>query len=95
MQSLHWLIDTVLQLFIYVILLNVVLSWLIGFDVINIRNRFVRMVNDTTNALMNPLLRPIRRVLPTAGGLDFSPMVLFLLILFLRYLVNEYWPRPM
>jgi YggT family protein len=92
MRSLLWLINTVLQLYIYVIIASVVMSWLVAFDVINLRNRFVRMFNDAINALINPLLKPIRRIVPAPGGIDFSPMVLFLLILFLRYLINEYWP---
>jgi YggT family protein len=86
-----WLLDAVIQLLIVILVVGVVLSWLVAFDVINMRNRFVRMVYDTTNAVMNPLLRPIRRLLPTLGGLDLSPLVLFLLLGFAQRLIHYVW----
>ncbi len=93
MRSALWLIIQIIDIYMFVLIIGVVLSWLIAFDVLNVRNRFVRIVYDITNALMNPLLRPIRRFLPTFGGLDLSPLVLFLLLGFARSLIIEYWPR--
>jgi YggT family protein len=93
MQSLLWLLIQVIDIYVYVLIVAVVLSWLVAFDVINLRNRFVRMIYDVTNALMEPALRPIRRILPALGGLDLSPLVLFLILLFAKNLLIEYWPR--
>lgn len=80
---LFWLIQTILQIYIVVILVWVVLSWLVGFNVINPYNGFVRAIIQGTGALVEPALRPIRRILPSMGGLDFSPIVLLLLVQFL------------
>lgn len=78
------LIDAILQIYIFVVFVAVVMSWLLAFNVINRHNRFVDAVWRTVLALTEPLLRPIRRVLPSLGGLDISPIILFLGILFLR-----------
>lgn len=86
-----WLIHSVISLLIIVIFVAVVLSWLVAFDVINLRNRFVRTVYDTANAIMNPFLQPIRRILPALGGLDLSPLILLLLLGFGQRLVDWIW----
>ncbi len=78
------LIDAVLQLYVFVIFAMVIMSWLIGFNVINRHNRFVDAVWRTLIALTEPLSRPIRNFLPSMGGLDLSPLVLLLGIFFLR-----------
>jgi len=78
------LIDAILNLYVFVIFAMVIMSWLIGFNVINRHNRFVDAVWRTLIALTEPLLRPIRNVLPSMGGLDLSPLVLLLGIFFLR-----------
>ena len=93
MQSLLQLLVAILDIYWIVIFLAVVMSWLVNFDVINIRNQFVRMVYQTANGLTEPALQPIRRVLPSIGGLDLSPIVLLLLVTFVRSLLIEYWPR--
>lgn len=93
MLSLLQLLVTIIDIYIFVLVIGVVLSWLVAFDVINLRNRLVRIVYDTANALINPVLRPIRRILPNLGGLDLSPLILFLLLGFGRNLLIEYWPR--
>lgn len=93
MNSLLILIDTVINLYIWVLIIWVVMSWLISFSVINTRNRAVYVIGDFLNRLTEPALRPIRRVLPSFGGLDLSPVVLILLLYFLRNLLFEYWPR--
>jgi YggT family protein len=71
-------------------LISVVASWLVSFNVINTRNRFVHVVIDILNRITDPVLRPIRRILPNLGGLDLSPVVLFLLIWFVQNLLLEY-----
>ncbi len=85
-----WLINTAFSLLFWVILINAVLSWLIAFNVVNTRNQFVAMVWDLTNRLMNPLLRPIRSVLPTFNGVDLSPLVLLILLQFVQRLFAHY-----
>ena len=92
MNSLYLLIDTVLNLYTWVIIISAILSWLVAFNVINTSNRFVYMVGDTLHRLTEPALRPIRQFLPNLGGIDISPVVLLLLIFFARSLLREYWP---
>jgi len=89
MQSLLILISTIIQLYIYVLVASAILSWLIAFNVINTRNQFVAILADTLWRLTEPVLRPIRRVLPNLGGLDLSPVVLILLLIFARNLLFE------
>ena len=90
MLSLLWLINTVIQIYIFILIVQVVMSWLIAFNVVNTRNRFVYMVADIAYKLTDPLLRPIRRILPNFGGIDISPIVLILLLYFIRDLLFEY-----
>lgn len=92
MNAALWLINTVIQLYVWVIILQVVMSWLIAFNVINTNNRFVYLVGDFLYRLTEPAMRPIRRILPNLGGIDLSPMVLLLLLIFAQRLLNEYWP---
>jgi len=90
MQSLILLIYQILELYKWVLLISVIMSWLISFNVINTRNRFVYLVIDVLNRLTEPVLKPIRRLLPNLGGLDLSPVVLFLLLWFAQNLLLEY-----
>lgn len=90
MNSLIILIDNIIYLYSIVLIVNIVLSWLTTFDIINISNRFVYAVLEASYKLTYPLLNPIRRVMPNIGGLDFSPVILFLLLGFLRNLLREY-----
>ncbi len=78
------LIDIVLGLFVWILILAVVMSWLISFNVVNTTNRVVYMISDFLYRITEPVLRPIRRLLPNLGGLDISPIVLLLAIWFLR-----------
>ena len=87
MNPVHWLIDTVLELYIWVIIASVVLSWLVAFNVINTRNAFVYQIGDFLDRVTEPALRPIRSMLPNLGGIDISPMVLILLLIFARRLL--------
>ena len=81
---LLWLVTEVINLYIWVLIVAVILSWLVGFGVVNSRNRFVYLVMDISHRLTEPVLRPIRAVLPNLGGLDLSPVVLILLLAFLQ-----------
>lgn len=89
MQSLLILITQVIQIYIYVIVASAVLSWLIAFNVINTRNRFVYTVVDVLYRVTEPVLAPIRRFLPDLGGIDVSPVVLLLLLFFIQNLIWE------
>ena len=90
MNSLLILIDNIIYLFSLVLIINIILSWLATFNVINTSNRFVYTVLDVTFKITDPFLNPIRRFLPNIAGLDFSPIVLFLILGFLRNLLREY-----
>jgi YggT family protein len=94
MQSLYNLIYTIIQLYIFVIIAAAVMSWLVAFNVLNTHNRFVAVVYDMLNRLTEPALRPIRRILPNLGGIDISPVILILLLIFLQNLLLEYFIRP-
>ena len=91
MYSLLILISTVIQIYIYILIASAILSWLIAFNVVNTRNQFVAVITDTLWRLTEPVLRPIRRILPNLGGLDLSPVVLILLLIFVRNLLFEYF----
>jgi YggT family protein len=93
MMSLLNLIDTLITLYIWCLILSAVLSWLVAFNVVNTRNRFVFMLGDFLYRITEPALRPVRRFLPSLGGIDISPVVVILLLFFLRGLLFEYWPR--
>ena len=84
------LIDNVVSLYIWILFLAVIASWLINFNVINTSNRVVYMIVDTLYKLTEPALRPIRRLLPNMGGLDLSPVVLILLLYFIRDLIFDF-----
>ncbi len=93
MNAILWLITTVIDLYVWIIILQVVLSWLIAFNVINTQNRFVYLIGDFLYRVTEPAMRPIRRILPNLGGIDLSPIVLLLLLYFAQRLIFEYWPR--
>ena len=90
MLSLLNLVSTVIQLYIYALFIFIILGWLVQFNVINSQNRFVYLVMDFLYRVTEPLLRPIRNILPNLGGLDISPIVLVLGLSFLRSLMWEY-----
>ena len=82
--------NAVVELYIWCLIVWVILSWLVAFNVVNTRNRFVSVVGDFLDRITEPVLRPIRRVLPNLGGIDISPILLILLIYFVRDFVNWY-----
>ncbi len=84
----------VITLYIWVIIISAILSWLIAFDVVNRRNRVVYMIADSFYRLTEPALRPIRKLIPDLGGLDISPVILILGLIFLRDVVIYGWLAP-
>ncbi|HEY3719790.1 MAG TPA: YggT family protein [Roseiarcus sp.] len=90
MRAILNIILIALDLYKYVIIAAAVMSWLIAFNVVNIRNDVVRSIWNTLVALTEPLLRRIRRWLPNTGGIDISPIVLFLLILLVEQIIVLY-----
>ena len=89
MQSFIRLLYTVINIYVLILIASAVLSWLIAFNVVNTGNQFVRMVADALWRLTEPVLSPIRRILPSLGGLDLSPVVLILLLWFVQNLLVE------
>jgi YggT family protein len=93
MQSLAVLIYTVIDIYTWIVIAAAIMSWLVAFGVVNVRNQFIRIIVDLLYRLTEPVLRPIRRILPNLGGVDISPVVLLLGLFFLRNLMIEYvWP---
>lgn len=87
--ALVGIINLVLDLYIWVLIIGAVLSWLIAFDVINTRNRFVYTVGDFCNRLTEPALRRIRRFVSPINGIDISPIILILFIMFIQYFLRS------
>lgn len=79
----------VIDLYIWALIISVVMSWLVAFNVVNTRNRFVYLVMDVLYRLTEPALRPIRRILPNFGGLDLSPLVLILILWFVQGMLGR------
>ena len=90
MIAIFYLVLQVLKLYSYVVIANVVVSWLVAFNVLNTSNRFVYSVLDLTYRLTEPFLNKIRRFLPNLGALDISPVILLLLIWFLEMCMKIY-----
>jgi YggT family protein len=87
MLELLSFISYLLQLYVYILIAGAVLSWLIAFNVVNTRSPFVNMVGTLLYQLTEPVLRPVRRVLPAMSGLDLSPIVVILIIYFIQAVV--------
>ncbi|GAA0581106.1 YggT family protein [Rhizomicrobium electricum] len=82
-----WLIVTLLDIYSWIVLAAVIMSWLLAFNVVNYHNNIVRSVVRFLDVLTEPVFRQVRRFLPTLGGLDLSPIVVFIAIIFLQKLV--------
>ena len=89
MKSIFILLDSIITIYLWIIIINAVLSWLVAFNILNTQNRFVFSVLDTTYKLTDPILNKIRRFVPTFGSVDISPIILILGLMFLRNLVFE------
>jgi YggT family protein len=88
-EAIVWLVNAVISLMIWFIIASAILSWLFAFDVINHRNRFVSQLAAFLDAVTRPLLEPFRRIIPSLGGIDVSPIVVLLLLNFARILFNN------
>ena len=91
MQSLLILFDNLISFFIWILIINVALSWLIGFRILNVQNKFVYLVYEFSYKITAPPLNIIRRYLPNFGSIDISPVLLIFLLYFIRNLVFEYF----
>ena len=89
MKSIFLLVDSVINIYIWLIIINAVLSWLVAFNILNTQNRFVFAVLNATHQLTDPALNKIRRFIPNLGSIDISPVVLILLLIFIRNLFFE------
>ena len=89
MKSLFLLIDSIINIYIWLIIINALLSWLVAFNVLNTQNRFVFTVLSATHQLTDPVLNKIRRFIPNLGSIDISPVILILLLIFIRNLFFE------
>ncbi len=95
MKSVLILIDSAVNIYLWILVINVMLSWLVAFNILNTSNRLVYSILDVTYRLTDPLLRPIRNFLPNLGSIDISPIVLILLIIFIRNLIFEFFAPAM
>jgi YggT family protein len=94
MNPFIWLIETLIDLVTWLVIASAIMSWLVAFGVVNMRNQFIRMVVETLYRLTEPMLRPIRRMLPNLGGVDISPVILLLGLFFVREALRYYvWPQ--
>ena len=84
-----WLLLQLINIYTWLVIAAVVMSWLVAFNVVNTSNRFVYVIGDFLYRITEPALRPIRRVIPAFGGIDISPVILILLLYFLRDLLYE------
>jgi YggT family protein len=84
MNPFLWLVDTIITIYIWLLIASAVLSWLIAFNVVNTRNPIVNSIGEFLYRVTEPLLRPIRNVMPNLGGIDVSPVILIIALLFLE-----------
>ena len=91
MHSFLILIDNIVSLIVWILILQVILSWLIAFNILNLENKFVWQINYALHKLTNPLLSPIQQLLPNLGGIDISPVILIIVLHFARNLLFEFF----
>ena len=90
MIAIYYLVLQILKLYYYVVIANVIISWLVAFNVLNTQNKFVYSILEMTYRLTNPILNRIRRFLPNLGSLDISPIILLILIWFIEMCMYLY-----
>ena len=90
MIAIFYLVLQILKLYSYVVIVNVIVSWLISFNILNTQNRFVYSILELSYRLTDPILNKIRRFLPNLGSLDISPIILLLLIWFIEMCMKLY-----
>ena len=93
MNSLLFLIVQLISLYKFVLVIYIIVTWLINFNIINTSNRFIYAIMEALYKLSEPSLRIVRRYIPNFGNIDISPIIVFLLLEFLQRLLIEYWPR--
>ncbi len=93
MNSILGLIIQIINLFQFVLIIYIIGTWLVNFNVINTSNRFVYILMDSMHRLCEPSLNFVRRYLPSFGSVDISPIVVYLGLWFIKSLLIEYWPR--
>ena len=84
MEPILLLLYRIIDIYFYVLIINIVLSWLIAFNIVNMQNKIIVTILYATNRLTDPLLNPVRRILPNLGGIDISPIILVLCLLFIQ-----------
>ena len=89
MAPFIWLFDLLLNIALSVIVVQAIMSWLISFNVLNLQQRLVRLIWEALNRLTEPIYRPVRRFMPNLGGLDITPMVIIVALLFIQKLVHQ------
>ena len=89
MQSMLILIDSLVTFIVWALILQVIMSWLIAFSIVNTQNKFIWKINYALHKLTNPLLSPIQQILPNLGGIDISPVILIIVLHFARNLLFE------
>ena len=90
MNSIVILVSQVIELFIWLLIIQAILSWLIAFGIVNTQSSFINMIGNFLYKITEPLLRPIKKLLPDFAGVDISPVILIILLIFLRNLLFEY-----
>ena len=90
MASITILISQIIEIFIWLLIAQAILSWLIAFNIVNTTSNLINLIGNFLYKVTEPLLRPIRRVLPDFGGVDVSPVILIILLIFFRNLLFEY-----
>ena len=89
MKSIFILLDSIITIYLWIIIINAILSWLVAFNILNTQNRFVFSVLDATYKMTDPALNRIRKFIPNFGSIDISPVILILLLMFLRNIIFE------
>ncbi len=87
--TLYQIVDYLISIIVVLVIVQFVLSLLISFNVVNMHNRFVEAIWNALNALLDPILRPVRRFMPNTGAIDFSPMVLIILLTIVRIILGN------
>ena len=90
MRAVLDIVLIILDLYVWLLIASAILSWLIAFNVVNTRNQFVSAIAEFLFRITEPVLGPIRRALPSLGGLDISPIILILIIMFLQRVITYY-----
>jgi YggT family protein len=93
MNPIIYLVELIIEILTWLVIAGAIVSWLVAFGVVNMRNQFIRLIVDMLYRLTEPMLRPIRRILPNLGGVDISPVVLLVGLAVLREALRYYvWP---